>query len=432
MSFLLPTNEIRKDFPILDTKVHGKPLVYVDNAATTHKPQVVIDSLVNYYQTLNSNIHRGIHYLSEAATQEYEAVREKVRAFVNARNTCEIIFTRNATEAINLVARSWGETNVKAGDEIVLSQLEHHSNLIPWQMLATKTGATLKFIPVDKEGQLDLSNLDQLITNKTKIVAFTLMSNVLGTMPPADKIIKRAKAVGAVTLCDASQYAAHAKTDVQALDCDFLVFSAHKMCGPTGVGVLYGKEAILNAMPPFLGGGEMISHVEWDKATWNVLPSKFEAGTPNIADVIAFGPALDYLNKIGLDKIHEHEMTLTQRLLDGMAANPNVILFGPKTTENRGGVVSFELDHIHPHDIGTVLDFEGIAIRAGHHCAQPLMSVLGVPATARVSFYFYNTPEEVDMVLRALEKANAYFHRPVKTNTLPQTPKGQVQGVVTK
>lgn len=402
-------NLYRKDFPILETKVHGKPLVYLDNAATTQKPQVVIDSLVHYYQNLNANIHRGIHYLSEVATGAYEGVREQVRAFINARATCEIIFTRNATESINLVARSWGEANLKAGDEIVLTQLEHHSNLIPWQLVAKKTGAVLKFIPIDKLGYLDLSTLDAIITPRTKLVSFTLMSNVLGTIPPAQAIIAKAKSVGAVTLCDAAQSVAHTLTDVQALDCDFLVFSAHKMCGPTGVGVLYGKEALLEAMPPFLGGGEMIIKVEWTTATWNELPSKFEAGTPNIADVIAFGPALTYLQKIGMENIYRHEATLTQYLLNRMIENPHVILFGPRTTDNRGGVVSFELDRIHPHDIGTALDFEGIAIRAGHHCAQPLMGILGVPATARVSFYLYNTLEEVDALMTALDKAHAYF-----------------------
>ncbi len=420
MSFLLNTTEIRKDFPILGTQVHGKPLVYLDNAATTQKPQAVIDSLTHYYQNLNANIHRGIHYLSEVATGAYEGVREQVRGFINAKSTAEIIFTRNATESINLVARTWGEANVKSGDEIVLTQLEHHSNLIPWQLLAQKTGAVLKFIPIDANGYLDTTTLDTIITPRTKLVSFTLMSNVLGTMPPAKMIIAKAKSVGAVTLCDAAQSIAHTLTDVQDLGCDFLVFSAHKMCGPTGVGVLYGKEALLNAMPPFLGGGEMISHVEWTTATWNDLPAKFEAGTPNIADVIAFGPALTYLQKIGMDKIAQHEATLTQHLLDRMISNPNVVLFGPRTTENRGGVVSFELGNVHPHDIGTALDFEGIAIRAGHHCAQPLMGVLGVPATARVSFYFYNTIEEVDAFMVALDKAHAYFHKPTQKSPSPK------------
>ena len=408
MSFLLPKS-VRDDFPILGSQVHGKPLVYLDSAATSQKPQVVIDALTHYYQNLNANIHRGIHYLAEVATQAYEDTREKVRAFINARNVCEIIFTRNATESINLVARSWGEANLKAGDDIVLTQLEHHSNLIPWQLVAKKTGAKLRFIPIDKEGRLDLSQIDTIITPKTKLLSFTLMSNVLGTITPAKTLIAKAKAVGAVVMCDAAQSSAHIATDVQDLDCDFLAFSAHKMCGPTGVGILYGKEALLETMPPFLGGGEMISHVEWERATWNVLPSKFEAGTPNIADVIAFGAALDYLNKIGMENIHRHEMTLTQHLLDRMIESPIIQLFGPHTTQDRGGVVSFEVDHVHPHDIGTALDFDGVAIRAGHHCAQPLMSVLGVPATARISFYFYNTLEEVDAAMRALEKANAYF-----------------------
>lgn len=409
MNFSLNTNAIRKDFPILGTKVHGKPLVYLDNAATTQKPQVVIDSLVHYYQNLNANVHRGIHYLSEVATAAYEDVREQVRGFINARAVCEIIFTRNATESINLVARSWGEANLKAGDEIVLTQLEHHSNLIPWQLVAKKTGAVLKFIPIDKEGYLDLTTLDTIITSRTKVVSFTLMSNVLGTIPRAKVIIAKAKSVGAITVCDAAQSVAHTTTDVQDLDCDFLVFSAHKMCGPTGVGVLYGKEALLEAMPPFLGGGEMIIKVDWTTATWNELPSKFEAGTPNIAGVIAFGPALSYLQKIGMENIHRHEATLTQHLLNRMIESPIITLFGPHTTGNRGGVVSFELDRIHPHDVGTALDFEGIAIRAGHHCAQPLMGVLGVPATARASFYFYNTLEEVDALMAALEKAHSYF-----------------------
>lgn len=409
MGFLLNTKQLRDDFPILQTKVHGKPLVYLDNAATTQKPQVVIDTLVHYYQNLNANIHRGIHYLAEAATQAYEDTREKVRAFINAKSTTEIIFTRNATESINLVARSWGETNLKAGDEIVLTQLEHHSNLIPWQLVAQKTGARLRFIPIDKGGRLDLSQIDTIITPKTRLLSFTLMSNVLGTITPAKTLIAKAKAVGAAVLCDAAQSSAHMPTDVQDLGCDFMALSAHKMCGPTGVGVLYGKEALIEAMPPFLGGGEMISHVEWTTATWNELPAKFEAGTPNIADVIAFGAALDYLNKIGMENIQRHEMTLTRHLLGRMIESPIITLFGPKTSESCGGVVSFEVDHIHPHDIGTALDFEGIAIRAGHHCAQPLMGVLGVPATARVSFYFYNTLEEVDALMKAIDKAYTYF-----------------------
>ncbi len=410
MSFLLPSL-IRDDFPILKTLIHGRPLVYLDNAATAQKPQVVIDAITHYYRNLNSNIHRGIHYLAEAATQAYEDTREKVRTFINARSVTEIIFTRNATESINLVARSWGETNLKVGDEIVLTQIEHHSNLIPWQLVAQKTGAKLRFIPIDKEGRLDLSQIDTIITPKTRLLSFTLMSNVLGTITPARDLIAKARAMGAVVVCDAAQSSAHIPTDAQDLDCDFLAFSAHKMCGPTGVGILYGKEALLEIMPPFLGGGEMISAVTWEKSTWNTLPSKFEAGTPNIADVIAFGAALDYLNKIGMENIHRHETTLTRALLTRMRDDPNIILFGPRTTEDRGGVVSFEVDRIHPHDIGTALDFEGIAIRAGHHCAQPLMGVLGVPATARVSFYLYNTLEEVDTVMRALEKANAYFHK---------------------
>ena len=401
--------KIRNDFPILKQKVHGKPLVYLDNAATTQKPSIVIDTESRYYQEINSNIHRGIHSLSERATTAYEGAREKIATFIGAASPESVIFTRGATEAINLVAHGWARKFLTVGDEILLTAVEHHSNLIPWQMVAKATGAKLRFIPITESGELDLTGIDKLLTRKTKLVAMTAMSNVLGTIFPVKKIAKYADAVGAKLLVDGAQSVPHLPTQLKDLQCDFLVFSAHKMLGPTGVGVLWAKPEILDAMDPFMGGGDMILEVWPDRATWNELPWKFEAGTPNIAGGIAFGAAIDYLNAIGMDAVRRHEMELTAYALEQMSKDPHVKFYGTATPENRGGVISFNYGAIHPHDIGTLLDQEGIAIRAGHHCCQPLMRDLGISGTARASFYIYNTREEVDALVKALAKAATVF-----------------------
>lgn len=400
---------IRQDFPLLARQVHGKPLVYLDNAATTQKPASVIEAEAAYYQQLNANIHRGIHTLSEEATAQYEAAREKIARFIGASAPESVIFTRNATESINLVAYSWARKNLKAGDEILLTAAEHHSNLIPWQMSAQATGAKLRFIPLTPEGRLDLSRFDKLLTKKTKLVAMTQMSNVLGTIMPVREVAQRAHELGAKVLIDGAQSVPHMPVKVGDLFCDFLVFSAHKMLGPTGVGVLWGKPDLLDAMDPFLGGGDMILEVWRDKAAWNELPWKFEAGTPHIAGVIAFGAAIDYLNKVGMESIRRHEKNLTAYALEQLKKDTQVHLYGPSDTEDRGGTISFNYGTVHPHDIGTFLDREGIAIRAGHHCCQPLMRDYGISGTARASFYLYNTREDVDALVKALRKAAAVF-----------------------
>jgi len=413
---MLDVTRIRQDFPILSRTVHGKPLVYLDNAATTQKPKQVIEALTRYYRESNANIHRGIHTLAEEATAAYEAVREQTARFINAPSSRSIVFTRNATEAINLVAHAWGRKFLKAGDQILLSEMEHHANLVPWQLLAKATGASLAFIPITDDGRLRLEELDRLLTPVTKLVALTQMSNVLGTINPIGEIVGRARRHGAFVLVDAAQSAPHMAIDVQALGCDALVFSAHKMLGPTGVGVLYAKEAALEAMDPFLGGGEMISDVQLTSATWNEIPWKFEAGTPNIADVIAFGEALAYLERVGMDQVRAHEQELTAYAMARLRELDGITLYGPSSTEERGGIVSFNLEGLHPHDVGTVLDSEGIAIRAGHHCAKPLMRRLGVAATARASFYLYNTREETDRLIEGLRAAQAFFGKaPAKT-----------------
>lgn len=405
----LDVERIRRDFPILHTTVRGKPLVYLDNAATSQKPRVVLDALTHYYATTNANIHRGVHYLAETATAAYESTRAAVHEFINARSEREIIFTRNATEALNLVAHSYGRMVLQPGDEILLTEMEHHSNLIPWQLIATERGAVLRFVPIHSSGALDLSRIDQLINSKTKIVSCTMLSNVMGTITPVSELIHRAHAVGAVVVLDAAQGVAHLPVDVQALECDFLAFSAHKMCGPTGVGVLYGKEALLAAMPPFLGGGEMIHTVELTSATWADLPHKFEAGTPNIADVVAFKTALDYVRGIGMPNIRAYEAQLTRYAVQRLHDVPGVTMYGPGIEELRDAVVAFNIDALHPHDVSQALDFEGIAIRAGHHCCQPLMKRLGVAATNRISVAFYNTFDEIDRCIDALEKARSFF-----------------------
>lgn len=406
----LNASALREDFPILQQTVHGKPLVYLDSAATSQKPEAVINALDTYYRTTNANIHRGIYQLAEQATEQYEDARKRVRKFINAKSWREIVWTRNATEALNLVAYSWGRKNIRAGDEIVISMLEHHSNIVPWQLLAQEKGAVLKHIPADGQGRLDLSDLDNLISEKTKLVAVTMMSNVTGAITPLETIIARARAVGAVSVIDAAQGAPHLRVDVQQLDCDFLAFSGHKMLGPF-VGVLYGKRALLEAMPPFLGGGDMIRQVQLQESTWNELPHKFEAGTPAIAEAIGMGAAIDYLDTLGMENVRAHEMELTAYALNKLAEVPTLRVIGPANVAERGGLAAFEMQGIHPHDIAAILDRDAICIRAGHHCAQPLHDFYDLPATARASFYVYNTPGDIDTLVASLHKVREMFNR---------------------
>ncbi len=404
--------QIRRDFPILDRQVHGVPLVYLDNAATTQKPRQVIDALVHYYEHYNANIHRGLHTLAEEATAAYEAARLKAGRFINAEFPAEeIIFTRNTTESINVVSNAWGRKFLKPGDEIVFTAMEHHSNLVPWQMIAQATGAALRYIEIDDDGKLIWDDVLAKIGAKTKIVAITQMSNVLGTINPIKEIAAIAHRYGAVVLVDGAQSVPHMPVDVRDLDCDFLAFSSHKMLGPTGVGVLYGKRDLLNAMDPFLGGGEMIMKVSYESSTYAALPNKFEAGTPNIADVIAFGAAIDYLEGIGMSAVREHEIAITQYAIDALTAVEGVTVYGPKDAHDKGGAVTFNYGELHPHDLSQVLDQQGIAIRAGHHCAQPLMRRLGCVATARASFYIYNRNDEVDALVDGLGAADRIFGR---------------------
>jgi cysteine desulfurase / selenocysteine lyase len=407
----LDVQRIRKDFPILERQVYGKPLVYLDNAATSQKPRQVIDALVNYYENYNANIHRAVHCLGEEATAAYEEARAKVAKFINAPSPESIIFTRNTTEAINLVAYTWGRENVREGDEILLTQMEHHSNLIPWQRLAAEKGASVRYIELTETQTLALDGLENLFDARTRIAAMPHVSNSLGTINPVDKIAAEARRNGTLFLVDGAQGAPHLPVDVQAIGCDFYAFSAHKMLGPTGVGVLYGRPELLEDMEPFLGGGEMIRKVTFEGATWNDLPWKFEAGTPNIADVIAFGAAIDYLDRLGMEKVRDHEVEITDYALTRMSQLEGIVVYGPPDPRERGGVVSFNFGDLHPHDIGTVLDHHGVAIRAGHHCTQPLMRTLGVSGTARASFYVYNTPEEVDVLVEALEATRDFFKR---------------------
>ncbi len=406
---ILDVAAVRKDFPILATQVHGKPLVYLDNAATAQKPRAVIDALTHFYETSNANIHRGVHALSEAATAQYEAVREQVREFIHAASPREIIFTRNATEALNLVAQSYGRAHLQPGDEILVSTMEHHSNLVPWQLIAAERGATVRAIPVHASGALDLSQLDTLLTKKTRIVAITMLSNVMGSITPIRELAARAHSVGAVLVVDAAQGVVHLPINVEQIGCDFLAFSSHKLYGPTGVGVLYGREKLLEAMPPFLGGGEMIDHVEITHSTWAQLPHKFEAGTPNIADVIAFGAALSYLQNIGMEKIRAYETSLTHYAVQQLSRIDGLTIYGPGLEDLRDAVIAFNLGGLHPHDVSQALDFDGIAIRAGHHCCQPLMRALGVVATNRASLAFYNTAAEIDFLVAALKKTKQFF-----------------------
>ena len=394
---------IRKDFPILSQHVNGKPLVYFDNGATSQKPQVVIDAISKYYEVINANIHRGVHTLSQIATDAYESSREKVRAHINAKNSYEIIFTSGTTGAINLVASGFSEF-VKAGDEILVSALEHHSNIVPWQLLCARTGAVLKVIPMNENGELILAEYGKLLASgKVKMVAVNHISNALGTVNPIAEMINKAHEVGAAILIDGAQAVPHMQPDVQALDCDFYAFSGHKMCGPTGVGILYGKEAWLEKLPPYQGGGEMIKEVTFEGSTWADLPHKFEAGTPNIADGIALGTAIDYLHDIGFENIQHQETELLAYATEKLSAIEGLKIFGPK--ERKTSVISFNIAGIHPYDIGTILDKMGVAVRTGHHCAQPVMSFFGIPGTVRASFSFYNTKEEIDILVAGIEKA---------------------------
>jgi cysteine desulfurase/selenocysteine lyase len=401
--------ELRDDFPVLRQKVHGKPLIYFDNAATSQKPRIVIDALNDYYERYNANVHRGLHALAERATKEYERAREKITKFINAPSPECVIFTRGTTESINLIAYSWARNNLKRGDEILLTWMEHHSNTVPWYQVCEQTGAAIKRIELNPDGTLALDDLDKLITDRTKLVAITQQSNVLGTINPVRQIADAAHKKGALVLVDGAQSVPHMAVDVQALDADFFVFSGHKMCGPTGSGILYGKRALLEAMPPFMGGGEMIKEVWFDHANYNDLPYKFEAGTPSIAESIGLGIAVDYLMHVGMEKILEHEKEITQYALDRLKELPEVIIYGPREIEKRGGLVAFTLGDIHPHDIATYADQEGVAIRAGHHCAMPLHKKLGLAATARASFYLYNTCDEVDVFINSLQKAKKFF-----------------------
>ncbi len=397
--------KVREDFPILQRQINGKQLVYLDNAATSQKPVQVIRALTNYYENTNANIHRGIHTLSEEATIAYEGARETIARFIDAPETKSVIFTRNTTEAINLVMQTWGRQNIHEGDEIVLSAMEHHSNLVPWQMLAKDTGAKLVFIELTDSGELDMDSARRLIGPKTKLVSVTMMSNVLGTIVPVAELADLAHAHGALILVDGAQGVPHMPVSVQQLKCDFLVFSFHKMLGPTGVGVLWGRTELLQKMPPFMGGGDMIAAVWREKSRYNELPWKFEAGTPNIADVIASGAAIDYLEALGMSQVREHEVEMTAYALERFAAFNRATIYGPTDPGKRGGVISFNLNGVHPHDLGHLLNDYGVAVRAGHHCCQPLMRDLDVSGTARVSFYIYNTKQEIDLFFQALEEA---------------------------
>ena len=401
--------EVRRDFPILDEKVRGKPLVYLDSAATTQKPRVVIERLDRYYRTENANIHRGIHFLSERATQAYEEARATVACFLGAADTREIVFVRGTTEAINLVAQSYGRKFIGEGDEIVLSAMEHHSNIVPWQILREQVGAGLRVIPMNDHGELLVDEYERLFSDRTKLVAVTHLSNALGTINPVKEVIRIAHGRGVPVLVDGAQAAPHLRVDVRELDCDFYAFSGHKLYGPTGVGVLYGKASLLDAMPPYQGGGDMISSVTFEKTLYNVLPYKFEAGTPNIAGAIGLGAAIDYLSKVRLDLVAAHERELLAYATEAVSAIKGVRIIG--TAREKAAVLSFVLDGVHAHDVGTILDQDGIAIRAGHHCAMPVMERFGVPATARASLALYNQREEVDALVGAIEKVKRVFGR---------------------
>jgi len=402
---------LRKDFPILQRIVRdNKRLVYLDNASTTQKPNQVIDSITDYYRNYNSNIHRAVYSIAEEATEAYEKTRDKIATFINVKDRQEIIFVRGTTEAINLVAYSWGRSHIKEGDIIVTTEYEHHSNIVPWQLLTQEKGAKLEYIGMDDNGELILDDLDKyLATGKVKLVTFSLMSNVLGTITDADKIIEKCKAAGVLTLVDAAQAVPHMKVDLEKLGCDFFAFSGHKMLGPTGVGVLWVRKSVLETMNPFHGGGDMIREVHKYETTWNDLPYKFEAGTPNIADVVGFGAAIDYLTKIGMDNVREHEVELTKYAIEKLSEIKGIHIYGTKDISKRGGVISFNFADVHPHDVAQIIDGEGIAVRSGHHCAQVLMERLNVAATSRASFYIYNTKEDIDALVNSLNKVATVF-----------------------
>jgi cysteine desulfurase/selenocysteine lyase len=405
---MIDWTKLRGDFPILDQQVHGKPLIYFDNAATSQKPRAVIDALVHYYEHDNANVHRGIHELSNRATAGYEAARTRAAKFINARSADEIIFTRGTTEGINLVASSWGAKNLKANDIILLTEMEHHSNLVPWQLLAQRTGARLAYVPVTgDEGLLDLSKLDSLLTKQVKLFSMVHISNSMGTVNPVADLCARARKLGVTTLVDAAQSAGHCPVDVQAIGCDFLAFSGHKICGPTGIGILWGRQELLDAMPPYQGGGEMILSVEYQKTEFKKAPHRFEAGTPDISGPIGLHVAMDYLDNIGRENIWQHDQELATYACEKLAALKNIRLFGPKT--GRAGLVSFLIKDVHAHDVVTLADQAGVALRGGHHCTQPLMHRLGVESTARASFYFYNTKAEVDRFVEVVKEIQKFF-----------------------
>ncbi len=394
--------KIREDFPILQRKVWDKPLIYFDNAATTQKPKQVIKTIESFYKNLNSNIHRGVHYLSQASTTEYECARKIVKVFINAKYEEEIIFTRGATEAINLVAHSYGSVNLRPGDEVLITFMEHHSNIVPWQIICERTGAKLKVVPIDDNGEIIIDEFEKLLSDRTKIVSVVHVSNSLGTVNPIEYIISRSHEVGAVVLIDGAQSIQHIPIDVQKLDCDFFAFSGHKIYAPTGIGVLYGKRSLLEAMPPYQGGGDMILSVSFEKTIYNELPHKFEAGTPNIEGAIGLGSAIRYVQNIGLDVIYKYEKQLLDYATEQISQIPDVEIIGK--ARNKASLISFVVNNVHPHDIGTLLDRDGIAIRTGHHCTEPVMRRFGVPATSRASFAFYNTFEEIDVLVKSLKK----------------------------
>jgi cysteine desulfurase / selenocysteine lyase len=410
----LDVEAVRKDFPVLERLVHGdRPLVYLDSAATSQKPQQVLDAVAGYYTTHNANVHRGIHVLAEEATALYEGARDKVAAFVNARDRAEVVFTKNATESLNLAANviAWagGPRGLRTGDEVVITEMEHHSNIVPWQLVCERAGATLKWFRLTDDGRLDLSDIDTLITERTKVVSFVLVSNILGTVNPAAEIVRRAREVGALVVVDASQAAPHMPLDVQALGADLVAFTGHKMCGPTGIGVLWGRRELLEELPPFLGGGEMIELVTMERSTYAGVPHKFEAGTPPIAQAVGLGAAVDYLTALGMDEVREHEQAITAYALERLQAVEGLRIIGPATSSDRGAAVSFALGDLHPHDVGQVLDDLGIAVRVGHHCARPVCQRFGVPATTRASFYLYSTPAEVDALVDGLGHVTRFF-----------------------
>ena len=402
-------NKIKNDFPILFQEVNDEPLIYLDNAATSQKPKQVINSLVHYYEHDNANVHRGVHTLAERATSSYEASREKVRNFINAKSTKEVLFTRGTTTAINWLSRSYGDANVSAGDEILISQMEHHSNIVTWQELAKRQNATLVYVDLTDEGELDIEDFKKKLSHKTKIVSLAHASNVLGVVNPIKELTELVHEVGAVIVVDGAQAVPHMSVDVQDLDADFYAFSGHKMCGPTGIGVLYGKQNLLEKMEPIEFGGEMIDFVYHDHSTWTELPWKFEAGTPNIAGAIALGSAIDYLTEIGMDNIHQHEQELVEYVFPKLKAIEGLTIYGPQDPKKHTGVVAFNIDGVHPHDTSTALDMEGVAVRAGHHCVQPLLTYLGVQSTTRASFYFYNTKKDADRLVEAIIATKEFF-----------------------